>query len=88
MIFYADPRIWFLAVIYFITGCPGAYFLWYRPLYRAMRYCVLTSICPNYSKFKYSVKYMIKILDSLDIVTLSPGRIVHSAMDGSSYSTL
>ncbi|XP_025796952.1 secretory carrier-associated membrane protein 4-like isoform X1 [Panicum hallii] len=32
-----DPRIWFLAVIYFITGCPGAYFLWYRPLYRAMR---------------------------------------------------
>nr|CAB3499057.1 unnamed protein product [Digitaria exilis] len=32
-----DPRIWFLACIYFITGCPGAYFLWYRPLYRAMR---------------------------------------------------
>ncbi|XP_072958563.1 secretory carrier-associated membrane protein 3-like isoform X1 [Typha angustifolia] len=30
-------KIWFLAVIYFIAGCPGAYFLWYRPLYRAMR---------------------------------------------------
>ncbi|CAN1231479.1 Secretory carrier-associated membrane protein 1, partial [Linum perenne] len=31
------PTIWFLAVIYFITGVPGAYVCWYRPLYRAMR---------------------------------------------------
>lgn len=31
------PKIWFMAVIYFILGCPGAYYLWYRPLYRAMR---------------------------------------------------
>ncbi|XP_047316026.1 secretory carrier-associated membrane protein 1-like [Impatiens glandulifera] len=31
------PTIWFLAVIYFISGVPGAYVLWYRPLYRAMR---------------------------------------------------
>lgn len=31
------PKIWFLAIIYFILGCPGAYYLWYRPLYRAMR---------------------------------------------------
>ncbi|XP_068666402.1 secretory carrier-associated membrane protein 2-like [Aristolochia californica] len=30
-------KIWFLAIIYFISGCPGAYVLWYRPLYRAMR---------------------------------------------------
>ncbi|XP_042420318.1 secretory carrier-associated membrane protein 2-like isoform X2 [Zingiber officinale] len=30
-------KLWFLAVIYFISGVPGAYFLWYRPLYRAMR---------------------------------------------------
>ncbi|XP_076948963.1 secretory carrier-associated membrane protein 1-like isoform X2 [Bidens hawaiensis] len=29
--------IWLLSVIYIITGVPGAYFLWYRPLYRAMR---------------------------------------------------
>ncbi|OAY79619.1 Secretory carrier-associated membrane protein 1 [Ananas comosus] len=29
--------IWFLAIIYFIAGCPGGYLLWYRPLYRAMR---------------------------------------------------
>ncbi|XP_074570535.1 secretory carrier-associated membrane protein 3-like [Curcuma longa] len=29
--------IWFLAIIYLISGVPGAYFLWYRPLYRAMR---------------------------------------------------
>ncbi|KAF6167669.1 hypothetical protein GIB67_031252 [Kingdonia uniflora] len=29
--------IWFLAVIYFISGVPGGYVLWYRPLYRAMR---------------------------------------------------
>ncbi|KDP24177.1 hypothetical protein JCGZ_25834 [Jatropha curcas] len=31
------PTIWFLAVIYFISGVPGAYVMWYRPLYRAMR---------------------------------------------------
>ncbi|TYH13642.1 hypothetical protein ES288_A06G154900v1 [Gossypium darwinii] len=30
-------RIWFLAIIYFIAGVPGAYILWYRPLYRAFR---------------------------------------------------
>ncbi|XP_044502191.1 secretory carrier-associated membrane protein 1-like isoform X2 [Mangifera indica] len=32
-----DPIIWFLAVIYCLTGIPGSYLLWYRPLYRAMR---------------------------------------------------
>ncbi|MCI09355.1 secretory carrier-associated membrane protein, partial [Trifolium medium] len=30
-------KIWFLAIIYFIAGVPGAYALWYRPLYRAFR---------------------------------------------------
>ncbi|MCE5165926.1 Secretory carrier-associated membrane protein 1 [Datura stramonium] len=29
--------IWLLAVIYLVSGVPGAYVLWYRPLYRAMR---------------------------------------------------
>ncbi|KAJ0702114.1 hypothetical protein HanPI659440_Chr14g0525711 [Helianthus annuus] len=33
----AALEIWLLAVIYLITGIPGAYILWYRPLYRAMR---------------------------------------------------
>ncbi|OMO76578.1 Secretory carrier-associated membrane protein [Corchorus capsularis] len=32
-----DVRIMFLALLYSITGVPGAYFLWYRPLYRACR---------------------------------------------------
>ncbi|XP_028808473.1 secretory carrier-associated membrane protein 1 isoform X1 [Neltuma alba] len=31
------PTIWFLAIIYFISGVPGGYVLWYRPLYRATR---------------------------------------------------
>ncbi|CAH9089221.1 unnamed protein product [Cuscuta europaea] len=31
------PTIWFLAIIYLISGVPGAYVFWYRPLYRAMR---------------------------------------------------
>uniref|UniRef100_A0A5B6ZFI7 Secretory carrier-associated membrane protein n=1 Tax=Davidia involucrata TaxID=16924 RepID=A0A5B6ZFI7_DAVIN len=31
------PTIWLLSIIYFISGVPGAYVLWYRPLYRAMR---------------------------------------------------
>ncbi|EFJ18540.1 hypothetical protein SELMODRAFT_153834 [Selaginella moellendorffii] len=30
-------QIWFLAIIYILAGFPGSYFLWYRPLYRAMR---------------------------------------------------
>ncbi|KAI3682919.1 hypothetical protein L1987_83301 [Smallanthus sonchifolius] len=32
-----DPKIWFLALIYFISGVPLSYVLWYRPLYRAFR---------------------------------------------------
>ncbi|KAI4334005.1 hypothetical protein L6164_018748 [Bauhinia variegata] len=31
------PTIWLLAVIYLISGVPGAYVCWYRPLYRATR---------------------------------------------------
>ncbi|KAG6419127.1 hypothetical protein SASPL_121338 [Salvia splendens] len=38
--------IWFLAIIYFIAGVPGAYVLWYRPLYRAFRL---------YLKIKYTI---------------------------------
>ncbi|XP_011086081.1 secretory carrier-associated membrane protein 2-like [Sesamum indicum] len=34
---HGDAKIWFLAIIYFISGVPGAYVLWYRPLYRAFR---------------------------------------------------
>ncbi|KAE8667909.1 Secretory carrier-associated membrane protein 1 [Hibiscus syriacus] len=30
------PIIWLLAIIYLITGVPGAYYEWYWPLYRAM----------------------------------------------------
>ncbi|KAJ7968486.1 Secretory carrier-associated membrane protein [Quillaja saponaria] len=34
---FGGVKVWFLAVIYFISGVPGAYVLWYRPLYRAFR---------------------------------------------------
>ncbi|KAL0327744.1 UNVERIFIED_CONTAM: Secretory carrier-associated membrane protein 4 [Sesamum angustifolium] len=30
-------KIFFLAIIYSLLGCPLSYVLWYRPLYRAMR---------------------------------------------------
>ncbi|KAK4422483.1 Secretory carrier-associated membrane protein 4 [Sesamum alatum] len=30
-------KIFFLAIIYALLGCPVSYVLWYRPLYRAMR---------------------------------------------------
>ncbi|KAK6919005.1 SCAMP protein, partial [Dillenia turbinata] len=30
-------KIWFLSIIYFISGVPAGYVMWYRPLYRAMR---------------------------------------------------
>ncbi|KAK1378859.1 Secretory carrier-associated membrane protein [Heracleum sosnowskyi] len=42
-----DPKIWFLAIIYFISGVPGGYVLWYRPLYRAFR----TDSALKYSRF-------------------------------------
>ncbi|GMJ03365.1 secretory carrier 3, Secretory carrier membrane protein 1 [Hibiscus trionum] len=31
------PIIWLLAVIYILTGIPGGFYLWYRPLYNAAR---------------------------------------------------
>ncbi|KAE9591766.1 hypothetical protein Lalb_Chr20g0122181 [Lupinus albus] len=40
-------KIWFLSIIYFIAGVPGAYVLWYRPLYRAFR----TKSALNYGWF-------------------------------------
>ena len=39
--------IWLLAIIYFISGVPGAYVLWYRPLYNAMRLRIC--FCLGYS---------------------------------------
>ncbi|CAL0331415.1 unnamed protein product [Lupinus luteus] len=30
-------KIWLLAIIYLISGVPGGYVLWYRPLYRVFR---------------------------------------------------
>lgn len=33
-------KIFFLAIIYALMGIPLSYLLWYRPLYRAMRYIV------------------------------------------------
>ncbi|KAK8961391.1 putative secretory carrier-associated membrane protein 1 [Platanthera guangdongensis] len=30
-------KIWLLSIIFFISGVPGAYVFWYRPLYNAMR---------------------------------------------------
>jgi hypothetical protein len=32
-----DPKIFLLGIIYVLAGYPLSYFLWYRPLYRAMR---------------------------------------------------
>ncbi|XP_039008960.1 secretory carrier-associated membrane protein 1-like [Hibiscus syriacus] len=31
------PIIWLLAVIYTLTGIPGGFYFWYRPLYQAAR---------------------------------------------------
>ncbi|XP_024364882.1 secretory carrier-associated membrane protein 2 [Physcomitrium patens] len=32
-----DVLIWLMGIIFVLAGYPGSYFLWYRPLYRAMR---------------------------------------------------
>jgi hypothetical protein len=34
----ADSKLFFLATIYGMLGIPLSYLMWYRPLYRAMRY--------------------------------------------------
>ncbi|XP_017234947.1 secretory carrier-associated membrane protein 4 isoform X2 [Daucus carota subsp. sativus] len=34
---HGGVKIFFLATIYMLLGCPLSYVLWYRPLYRAMR---------------------------------------------------
>lgn len=40
----AGVKIFFLAVIYVLLGVPLSYVLWYRPLYRAMRYIAIFSL--------------------------------------------
>ncbi|TQD75239.1 hypothetical protein C1H46_039230 [Malus baccata] len=40
-------KIWFLAVIYFISGAPGSYVLWYRPLYRVFSVVRFMSDCES-----------------------------------------
>ncbi|AQK45855.1 Secretory carrier-associated membrane protein 4 [Zea mays] len=35
-----DSKLFFLATIYALLGIPLSYLIWYRPLYRAMRYAV------------------------------------------------
>jgi hypothetical protein len=36
----ADSKLFFLATIYALLGIPLSYLIWYRPLYRAMRYAI------------------------------------------------
>ncbi|MED6135007.1 Secretory carrier-associated membrane protein 1 [Stylosanthes scabra] len=36
-IYGGDMSNWFLAIIYLISGVPGSFVMWYRPLYRACR---------------------------------------------------
>ncbi|XP_019422359.1 PREDICTED: secretory carrier-associated membrane protein 3-like isoform X2 [Lupinus angustifolius] len=43
-------KIWLLAIIYLISGVPGGYVLWYRPLYRVFR---------NESAFKFGWFFMV-----------------------------
>jgi hypothetical protein len=37
----ADSKLFFLATIYALLGIPLSYLMWYRPLYRAMRYAIM-----------------------------------------------
>ncbi|PPS03063.1 hypothetical protein GOBAR_AA17599 [Gossypium barbadense] len=47
------PTIWFLAIIYFITGVPGGYVMWYRPLYCAMSTLCNYFYCLDSNDYKY-----------------------------------
>ncbi|GJR73970.1 secretory carrier-associated membrane protein 2-like protein [Tanacetum coccineum] len=58
-----DPKIWFLALIYFIAGVPMAYVLWYRPLYRAFR---------SESAFKFSWFFLFYVGESYHQSTMWP----------------
>jgi hypothetical protein len=42
----ADSKLFFLATIYALLGIPLSYLMWYRPLYRAMRYAITALTLP------------------------------------------
>ena len=44
----ADSKLFFLATIYALLGIPLSYLIWYRPLYRAMRYARTILTTPYY----------------------------------------
>jgi hypothetical protein len=44
----ADSKLFFLATIYALLGIPLSYLIWYRPLYRAMRYAMIIFGTPYY----------------------------------------
>ncbi|KAA3467993.1 secretory carrier-associated membrane protein 1-like [Gossypium australe] len=61
------PAIWFLAIIYLLCGVPGAYYLWYRPLYRAMS-CIssFASLLQLLLHF-FSRESLLRILPAIDL---------------------
>ncbi|CAM0906304.1 unnamed protein product [Alopecurus aequalis] len=62
-------KIWLLAIIYFISGVPGAYVLWYRPLYNAMR----TDSALKFGLFflLYLGKSLAGILPAIDLISVN-----------------
>ncbi|KAK6782894.1 hypothetical protein RDI58_020690 [Solanum bulbocastanum] len=76
-------KIFFLAVIYALMGCPLSYILWYRPLYNAIRFTGLSSselvwICRTDSALKFGwffMFYLVRFADrsDKDAVYFMPG---------------
>ncbi|KAG5047492.1 hypothetical protein JHK86_016898 [Glycine max] len=65
------PTIWFLAIIYFISGAPGSYVLWYRPLYRAMRTDSALKFGWFFLLYMASFMYFTSVLTNSVLVLLS-----------------
>ncbi|KAK9681850.1 hypothetical protein RND81_10G031800 [Saponaria officinalis] len=61
---------WFLVLIYFITGVPCAYVLWYRPLYRAFR---------NDSAFNFGRFFLFYLVHICFVVFAAVGPSIFSA---------
>ncbi|RVX08468.1 Secretory carrier-associated membrane protein 3 [Vitis vinifera] len=79
-------KIWFLAIIYFIAGVPGAYVLWYRPLYRAFRTIASLDdlLCKNTGKLSPASRPALNVpqqaptVDHFTVQNLPPSAVARS----------
>ncbi|XP_073222160.1 secretory carrier-associated membrane protein 1-like isoform X3 [Cicer arietinum] len=79
--------IWFLAIIYFISGVPGSYAMWYRPLYRATR--TDSALKFGWFFFCYSFHILFCVLAAVAPPIIFKGKsLAYSTLSGLVFSPL